>query len=341
MCKRKSRSGVIIGKLFPCTFPECDFTSASKYNLQTHIDTHNKVKKFPCIIPMCGKSFSRSSHLKRHIYTHTNTRLHACNHPGCGFTSIQMEGLEIHQRTHDDLKPLICGIGGCTYSSSDPGNMHKHKLIHGEPLFSCDFPGCEFKCVRQDALKRHNTTHTIEGQTRRKKQENRVSTILKEWGYTADLEVTINASRTSCVSDTNRFYSRLDFTIVNCVNAILILEVDEEAHLWYNLSCELSRMADVQCALTKVYGTLPIYWLRYNPNGKYSVGSEQVKIDRPERENQLKIKLQELCSPDFRPENQLSIHYMFYSLINKTEGPEIMKEPEFPEYMKQFVSWNK
>ena len=78
-----------------------------------------------------------------------------------------------------------------------------------------------------------------------------------------------------------------------------------------------------------------------NPNGKYHVGAEQVKIDRPERENQLKIKLQELCSPDFRPTNQMNIHYMFYDLISKKEGPKIMKEPEFPDSMKPLVSWNK
>ena len=47
-------------------------------------------------------------------------------------------------------------------------------------------------------------------------------------------------------------------------------------------------MTDVQCALTKVYGTLPIYWVRYNPSGKYHVGSEQVRIRRPNREIRLK-----------------------------------------------------
>ena len=57
------------------------------------------------------------------------------------------------------------------------------------------------------------------------------------------------------------------------VDYYVVLEVEEEAHLWYDLLCELSRMADVQCALTKVYGTLSIYWIMYNPNGKYHVGS--------------------------------------------------------------------
>lgn len=34
------------------------------------------------------------------------------------------------------------------------------------------------------------------------------------------------------------------------------------------------------------------------------------------------------------------IHYMFHDLVSNENGPEIMNEPEFPDYMTQFVSWN-
>lgn len=182
-------------------------------------------------------------------------------------------------------------------------------------------------------------THTLEGQIRRKKQELRVTKILNEWGYTADPEVTINASRTNCVQDTQRYYSRLDFTIINCVNAVLILEVDEDQHTWYNISCEFSRMSDVRTSLLTAGYEVPIYWIRYNPNGKYHIGSEQVKTFRPKRELALKAKLEELCSPDFVPENQVNIHYMYYDLISKEIGPEIMTDTDFPEALTECVTW--
>lgn len=80
--------------------------------------------------------------------------------------------------------------------------------------------------------------------------------------YTVDCETTINALSGRCLTDTQRYFSRLDFIIVNCVNAICILEVDEDQHYWYNLSCEMSRMADVRASLALAGYTLPIYWIR-------------------------------------------------------------------------------
>lgn len=68
-----------------------------------------------------------------------------------------------------------------------------------------------------------------------------------------------------------------------------------------------------------------------NPNGKYHIGTEQVKTCRPKRENSLKAKIDELCSPDYIPENQVNIHYMYYDLITPEIGPEIMTDRDFPD----------
>ena len=182
-------------------------------------------------------------------------------------------------------------------------------------------------------------THTIEGQIRRKKQENRISKKLKEWGVSYDCETTINSRRQDCLTDTERYYSRLDFTIVNCTNAVLILEVDEEQHTWYNLSCEFSRMADVTASLATSGYDLPIYWIRYSPNGTYHVDSGKQKMDRVAREAKLKAHLEFLCSPDFDPQNKMTVHYMFYDLQSREDGPVILDDADFPEVMKPFVTW--
>lgn len=212
--------------------------------------------------------------------------------------------------------------------------------IHtGQKPYSCTFPGCDYRSCRSGDLQTHATTHTPEGQIRRKKQENRVNEALKKWGYAADVETTINAANQNCLADTQRYYSRLDFRIVNCTSATLILEVDEEQHSWYNLSCEFSRMSDVRASLVKAGYELPIYWIRYNPNGKYRVGSKQVEIPTKERELALKEHLERLCDIAFVPNNEVNIHYMYYDLVSEQSGPEIMCDPDFPEAYKECTSW--
>lgn len=139
--------------------------------------------------------------------------------------------------------------------------------------------------------------------------------------------------------DTQSYSSRLDFKIVNCVNAICIIEVDERQHYWYTLSCEMSRMADVRASLVVAGYTLPFYWIRYSPCGKYRVGSEQVHVEQPDREKVLREHLVKVCSPDFTPDNQETVHYMFYDLVSREEGPKIMSDPDFSDAMKDVVSW--
>lgn len=72
--------------------------------------------------------------------------------------------------------------------------------------------------------------------------------------------------------DTKRHFPRLDFRIVNCVNAMCILEVDEDQHYWYNLSCEMSKHSRGQgcvkpmsiSALGLASVAIPASWLSYH-----------------------------------------------------------------------------
>ena len=98
-------------------------------------------------------------------------------------------------------------------------------------------------------------------------------------------------------------------------------------------------MADVRAALALAGYTLPIYWIRYAPTGKNCVGGKQVSMPRKQREEALKERLARVCSPDFTPEKQESIHYMFYDLVSQEGGPEILLDPDFPDAMKAVVSW--
>lgn len=265
-------------------------------------------------------------------------QLLSCDFDGCPYKTFYLGSLHAHKiTTHAGKLPVVRGI--CKNKISAKGFQSHCRTHTGQRPFLCVFPGCGSAFSHSSNLTVHKKTHTLEGQIRRKKQENQVNKLLKEWGYTVDCETTINALSGKCLTDTQRHFSRLDFRIVNCVNAICILEVDEDQHYWYNLSCEMSRMADVRASLVLAGYTLPIYWIRYSPNGKYRVGSEQIKIHRPRRENVLKKHLANVCSTDFTPDNQENIHYMFYDLVSEEEGPEITRDPDFPDAMKNVVSW--
>lgn len=66
-------------KLYQC--PLCDHKSKRRYNLSTHIKTHdkNRVKEFEC--SLCSKSFDRRHDRDRHLATvHRKERTHGCPH---------------------------------------------------------------------------------------------------------------------------------------------------------------------------------------------------------------------------------------------------------------------
>lgn len=256
--------------------------------------------------------------------------------------SDECKELKKYVRISTDERPFSCAFGECNYKCSTSSSIMRHLRTHiTEYPYSCSFEGCYYRAVSEaiiqyHILKRHNI---LQKQILYKTQENRVDNLLKGWGYSADPEVTINASRNNCVQNTTNTFYRLDFTIANCVKAILILEVDEDQHNQYSVSCELSRMSDVRASLITAGYELPIFWIRYNPNGKYKIGSDEIKMLRPQRELALKAKLEELCFPDFAPESEVNIHYMFYDLKSKERGPKIMSDGDFPDALNECVTW--
>ena len=327
-------------KVYECGWKGCDLKFSRNYNLKKHNRTHTGEKPYSCDFEGCDSKFSQNSDLKSLKRTHTGEKPYSCDFEGCDLKFSVNSGLKRHKRTHTGEKPYSCDFEGCYFKCSRNDDLKSHKCTHtGEKPYSCDFDECDSKFSKKCALKRHKRTHTPEGQIRRKKQEDRVHKLLKNWGYIVDVETTIKAKSSNCLVDTNRYFSRIDFHVVNCTNMILLLECDEDQHNWYNLSCEFSRMSDVRASLVKAGYTVPIYWIRYNPNGKFHIGDEQVKTFRPQREIELKNHLEKICSPEFIPEKQVNIHYMYYDLISEETGPEIMMDVDFPGILKEFVSW--
>lgn len=326
--------------VFPCHHPGCDHEALTTSGLIRHKLTHSDERNEVCPHEGCDFTCKSKQYMKVHSRVHQGIKVHICPHPGCSFKTAHFTSLVFHKRGHSKDKRYVCREYGCDYKAVSPQSLKLHMMTHtGDYPFECTFPGCGHKCGQKNDFERHLEVHTLDGQTRRLKQENRVYNKLLEWGYTVDREMVINASRDDCVVDTDRHFSRLDFHIINCTSAILIVECDEMQHEWYSMRCEMGRMMDVQTALVSKGYTLPVYWLRYSPNGKYFVGDNKIGIQKSDREEELKRQIEKICDPSFVPEKNTTIHYMFYDLSSDEEGPKILDHPEFPESMAELVSW--
>ncbi|CAN0488819.1 unnamed protein product, partial [Ectocarpus sp. 8 AP-2014] len=102
--------------------------------------------------------------------------------------------------------------------------------------------------------------------------------------------------------------------VMDVTSCILLLEVDENAHQSskYTVAGEASRMADVNAYLRLRGYDQPIYWLRFNPDGKYFVGGKQKIVSREERELALKHRIRSMVEPGYTPSTNVTVEYMFY-----------------------------
>ena len=240
-------------------------------------------------------------------------------------------------------KKFECPYPHCNYRCRGKISLQSHIYSHeGVKPFRCPYEWCDYRGTTEYMVRQHmKTNHSREGYIRKLSSESRVIRALKKWGLGVDTDITIDASRNGCLTDTERLYSRVDIVVTNVTSCVLILEVDEFAHESpnYNVTCELSRMADIGAFLRLNSYTKPIYWIRYNPNGKYFVGEQEKKIPQNERELALKNHIFSMMEPDFVPDKNESIMYMFYSRTSETGPPKILENSEFPEYVKNIVSW--
>ena len=194
----------------------------------------------------------------------------------------------------------------------------------GEKPYKCTWEGCDYACSTSGHLTSHfKANHTKEGIQRRKKQEERVAKALTEAGIEFEREVQVSFK---CFK-TDGHFSRIDF-VIDMGSFKILLEVDEDQHSWYDVTCETRRMADIVTA-SRIQGvTRPLVFIRYNPHACRHDGKliKKLKKDR-EAELVKRIKTME------RPRQDLSIMYMYYDM--EGDFPVVVRDPRYsPELAK-------
>uniref|UniRef100_A0A0A9Y101 Zinc finger protein 26 n=2 Tax=Lygus hesperus TaxID=30085 RepID=A0A0A9Y101_LYGHE len=163
--------------------PFCEYKSAHKGNMKSHIRKHTNERPYLC--DKCPFRAHTSDVLKRHIMIHTGERNYECDvcsyrsvkegtmieHVNsvhfklapfmchhCGYRSARLRVLKTHIMNHFGIRKKACDYPGCTYRSNSQSAMNDHKLVHtSEKPHVC--PTCFHRCRTAKLLKRHLVSH--------------------------------------------------------------------------------------------------------------------------------------------------------------------------------------
>lgn len=343
-----------------CDFEGCSAAFKRKHHLDQHRFIHGGDKPFACdVVDGCTATFVKNGDLIRHKRTHTGAKPYKCDHGGCDSAFAHKCALLVHQRVHTGEKPYVCDFEGCGAAFAQVGDLAKHKRTHtgerpytcaicdaaftqfgslilhkrihsGEKPYKCTSDGCGAKFGRKDVMLTHfRAMHTLEGQARQKKQEQRVACILEAAGLHFKREHHIDFR---CVTDIDGSFARIDFVLMIHNNMLIFLEVDEGQHRFGpnggTIKCDMKRMSHIMLSLTVGGNTLPISFIRYNPDA-FHVRGEICTVQRRDREAAL-IKL--LKDPKSFTDAPLSIRYMFYDSADGINA-DVSQDPDYNDHM--------
>ncbi|PNH02410.1 Zinc finger protein [Tetrabaena socialis] len=320
-------------KPYACDHPGCKASFTQSGHLKNHKRTHTGEKPYTCDHEGCGATFALSGNLTNHKRTHTGEKPYACDHEGCGATFAMRGALTTHERAHTGEKPYACDYEGCGAAFAMRSNLKNHKRTHtGEKPYACDNEGCGAAFTQSNHLTIHKRSwHTQEGQARQKKQEQRVSRALDKAGIPYKREHQIDFR---CVGDDAGFMARVDFVIL-LHGRVIFLEVDEGQHKfgsYGSASCDMKRMSRILESLAQGGNTLPLVFLRYNPN-VFRVDGKVVKKLKVTRESELVSLLENPASDVFLCDRPLVIQYMYYDVAGC--HAVVTRDPEYNVHIAQ------
>lgn len=315
-------------KTFVCNFKKdeihCLEAFATKREMSKHRKLHNDGKAFICEVIVdekcCGKEFTRNATLLKHKRDHNVE----CPKPfQCDF---------------------ILSTGMCEYKSSRSDHLEAHKRVHsGERPFACKDENCDQRFTQQVHAKKHyQTWHSEVATLRHQTKEQRLANIFNKAGIRFERNCLIDYRCFLSGPGKSQTRAYLDFVVYK-EDHVFIIECDEHQHdevynPWgYTVSCELSRMNNVQTAITlSSNGSVPkIVWIRYNPDKFYLDGQQRtVKVDRSNREKRLLHIIH-----TFKASLPVSVIYMYYDCktVQGKKRPVILDSDDYNAEFSQCV----
>ena len=203
-----------------------------------------------------------------------------------------------------------------------------------EKTFACDFDGCDYRCTTSGSMKLHTFYHhTEEGNAARHREEEIVKKVLIENGFDFKREHQVDLK---CALPGTTFV-RGDFVLI-FKNTVVFLEVDEDQHKAYGVSCDVRRMADIAASLRIEGNTMRIVFLRYNPHG-FEVAGRTKTTKRVTRHARLASVLSDLQneSAGAGAESDVRVFYLFYDTDSKGL-PSIFADDEYDAQAKLWLA---
>ncbi|CAN0054243.1 unnamed protein product, partial [Heterosigma akashiwo] len=267
--------------------------------LKRHINTkHNEnAEVFECEVENCYYTSKYKNHLTRHVNTrhNENAEVFECEIEGCNYTSKYKTTLKRHINTkhNENAKVFKCEVENCYYTSKYKQHLKLHLMyVHNINVIwhHCENQLCNYKAKQKCNMRRHyQIMHSEKGIMNHRKKERAVETLLinNDINYKREHKITYN-----CINDIENKFSSVDFLIEHKDKkgnaGIIFLEVDEDQHKYWNytVSCDVSRMTKIYESITIGGNTLPVLFIRYNPDS-FKHNGKNMKLKRDEKQSKL------------------------------------------------------
>ena len=175
--------------------------------------------------------------------------------------------------------------------------------------------------------------HTAEGRAERVREEERVKKyVLIEYDFDfkrqhyIDIKCGVFAPTRACAYG--------DFILL-FRNMVVILEVDEDQHKSYGVSCDVSRMAEIVETLRVEGNTQRIVFIRYNPHG-FKVDGVTKHTTKEERHRRLAELLCDLQAEEGKDDAcDVRTFYLFYDTDADGE-PAVFQDETYEDLAKEW-----
>ncbi len=321
-----------------CNYDECDHKSITKGNLEKHVrDRHKKSVYYDCPIQGCNVKIKQKENIKQHLITHgIGVKWFYCEYDDCKIDNIRFNKKGNYQRhlygKHKVGEFRTYKCPECNVELVTKDGVRQHMAgVHGvgAKWYYCNEEDkCEYKTTRTSNLKRHIPTHSEEYKARQKSKEEKLySYLIKRFGegnIKREHQITFR-----CMGST---FCRIDFLLIKD-GRIFMIECDEFQHdensTNYTVGCETRRMYEAYASLKMGGNTLPVHFIRFNP--------DYYKVDGMPGPVKLRDRYKELYQfiENFDIQQEFSIHYLFYT----TEGevPTILDHWQYNDEVREYV----